>query len=281
MVPLTSAPEGRTYMIKSWVLDPDIESGNKPSRHNHLYYDGDEYIVDETPYVVPNGKWVMERPSYGWSWLVGTTWDKLEDVEIDTRHGLNRTLYISDGPFAYVATDFEDVDMTTSPASVKSTGRKTLHYAQQIHKGELGRGVPIPRLDYVRQPLEPHQKPNVTKARERRRGQHGWVKLADLGEMSHGVGYSPDRQVDLVLGYWQYSGHVSWRLGQRVGTLVDAIWGSALDIQLGNIDVKSLTKEQFREECSDTSEVWIRRGFAYTILRLQALGVRPEVTQTA
>lgn len=277
---MTNAPEGRTYMKKKWVLDPDIESGKRPSRHHHSYYDGDEYVIEETPFVVPNGKWVVERPliSGYWSWLVGIDHSELEQVTLHSLYGTYEVLYISDKPFGYVCVDGEDVDQSVYPNEVKASGRKILEYARQVHKGELGRGVNTPTLDYVREPLAPHRGHGM-KARERRRGQYGWVKLGNLGEMAR-VGYNHPDHIELILGFWQFSGHLHWQNGQRAGTLVDVAWGSGLDIQLGTAEFKSLTQEQFREECSDTSEVWVRRGFAYTILRLQALGVQPTVLHT-
>ena len=117
------------------------------------------------------------------------------------------------------------------------------------------------------------------KARERRRGQYGWVKLSELGEWA--VGYNVDEHVDLILGYWQFSGHQFWQNGEHIDQLVDVAFGADYDIKDGTADFMSLTREQFRKECYDTSELWIRRGFAYTILRLQALGVQPEVPQHA
>ncbi len=272
---MTNAPEGWTYMMKKWVLDPDIESGKRPSRHHHDYYDQDEYIIKETTFVVPNGKWVIEKSLIcgRWSRLVGIYHGELEQVTLHSLYGYPEMLYISDKPFGYVCADDDDVYRS----EVKPDGSKTLVYSRQVHKGELGQGVRIPRLNCVRQPLEPGTKPNVRKARERRRGQYGWVKLPDLGEMT--VGYRSDKQVDLVLGYWQFSGHLHWQNGERVGTLVDVAWGADYDIREGTAEFKSLTREQFRKECSDTSEVWVRRGLAYTILRLQALGVQPEVPQ--
>lgn len=274
MVHMTIAPEGRTYMKKQWVLDPDIESGTKP-----LTYTGADYIIEETPFVVPNGKWVMEKTLLGgrWSWLVGIGHSELEHVRLFP-NGSSEVLYISDKPFGYVCADEENVDQWAYPVEVKPNGRKTLVYARQVHKGELGRGVRTPTLDYVRQPLASHRGSHM-KARERRRGQNGWVKLANLGEMT--VGYRPDQQVELILGYWQFSGHEFWQNGEHVDQLVDVAFGADYDIKDGTADFMSLTREQFRKECSDTSKVWVRRGFAYTILRLQALGVQPEVLQFA
>lgn len=270
---MANAPEGRTYMKKQWVLDPDIVSGRRPSRHHHRYYDADEYVIEKTPFVVPNGKWVMEETLVAGrsSWLVGIDHSELKQATLSSLYGAHEVLYISDKPFGYVCADEEDVDPLS--LQVKPGRRKTLVYARQVHKGELGRGVRIPWLDYVREPLAPHRGHNM-KARDRRRGQYGWVKLVDLGEMT--VGYRPSDLVELILGYWQFSGHRNY---QDDGQLVDVAWGSHHDIKDGTAEFRSLTCKQFRDECDDLSEMWVRCGFARTILRLQALAVQPEATQ--
>ena len=230
-------------------------------------------------FVVPNGTWVLEAPST-WADLVGLS---LEEVDyrryfdnVGGRHGL----YIADRPFGYVVIEAGAECRPVFPlGNAKPVIRQTLAVARQIHKGELGRSVPIPPLRYVRQPFEDGQKLGVTKGHQRRRG-YGWVKLDDLGEMT--VGYRPDKQIELILGYFQFSGHLRYEDLRPVGTLVDVVWGSELEIKAGEVEVLSLTPEKFREMAEeDTSELWVRRGFAYTILRLQALGVEPSVIQTA
>lgn len=280
---MTNTLEGRTYSTYSWLrryqADDLLDDLSVVVMDNGNSFRDDELVQIRKELVVPNGKWVMERPRYGYAWLVGASHDEVGKVVLKDEYNHSTVLCVCDKPFGFIAAEPEDVDTSVYPRVIKPTGRKTLVYAQQIHKGELGQSVPIPRVDYVRQPFEPGTKPNVTKARERRRG-YGWVKLAHLGEMT--VGYNPDRWVALVLGYWQFSGHLRYEDHQRVGTLVDTVWGSELDIQVGDVDVVSMTMEQFRRDAEhDSSELWIRRGFAYTILRLLALGVEPEVLQSA
>jgi len=270
MVTVTNAPEGRTYIHYEWELKDNLSEFQRvfPSFPQ-------DYEQVATPHVIHNGKWIMETPINS-NRLVGITRDESETLSYTDKRGVRYTLRVSNKPFGYVIADKDYVDSS----DFMSTVRKTLVCARQIHKGELGQTVPIPRVDYVRQPLDPGQKPSVRKARDRRRGNLGWVRLGDLGEA---VGtYNPDRQIELVLNYWQFSGHLHYENFQRVGTLVDTVWGSSLDIRLGDIQVVSMTPEEFRREAGlDTSELWIRRGFAYTILRLLALGIRPEVTLPA
>lgn len=218
----------------------------------------------QTTHIVPNGKWVATT---GYPPVVGVERSELEMVEYHDKKGVYQSMFICDKPFGFVSMD--------------SYGRKTLVYARQVHKGELGQGVHIPTLECVIQASGPDTDPRASKAARKRR-RRGWVKLAQLGEAS--VGYSPKSQVELVLGYWRFSGHRNhWHYSndQTGGQLVDVAWGSSLDIKLGIAEFRSLTMKQFRKECSDTSEVWVRRGFALTILRLLALGVQPVVPQHA
>lgn len=279
---MTNDREGLTFIDYSWKVTHNSRTNSfhmspEEMRRRHYHYMGEGEVVEEiqTPHVVPNGMWVLERPSFGWAWLTGVEFKELELFEYHDKDGIYHRLYSCDKPFGYIVADGDDVDHSVNPKVVKSSGRKTLVYARQVHKGELGQGVRTPTLDYVRQPLAPHRG-LAMKARERRRGQYGWVQMCDLG-MAASMPFRRLDWIELVLGYWQFSGHVSWKNGQQV--LVDTMRGSAHEIELGNTTVVSMTLEQFRAEAEeDSDELWIRRGFAYTILRLQALGVKPEVT---
>lgn len=272
---MTIAPKGRTYINTTWVVDPDIINGKRPSRHDHLHYERDELVIEEYKIVVPNGKWVVEDGLYGkYSWLVGIGPRQLRVVTVETPSRV-RHIHVSDRPFGFVVAEDEDIDRSANPVAVRPNGGKSLVYARQVHECELSHGVRTPHLNYVRQPLAEGHGLHMS-ARERRRGQRGWIKFVDLGEVA-ACHCNPDKMIELILGYWQFSGHKS----PDGGRLVDVAWGSGLDIKSGNAQFDSLTREQFRKECSDPSEVWVGRGFAYTILRLQALGVPPEPTQLA
>lgn len=279
MVQVTNAPEGRTYYIKSQEMDPDIVSGKKqrtgfeyaPGLH---YESGADYVTVETPYVVPNGKWVMERfnTGYGWSWLVGITYDEVERVVLESGVGgsgisWSHTLYVSDKPFGFI--EAEDGKRIYGEDRAVPVGPRRLAYAQQIHKGELGQSVPTPRLKYVR-------------ADDKKRG-NGWVRLTDLAAAA---GLTPE---DIVFGFWQYSGHrnySSYNNDQNGGQLMDVVLAASDDeIRHQCPRVRSITRQRAEGYLSlfnlgdDQELIWVRRDFAYTVLRLLALGVRPEVTQ--
>lgn len=277
---MTDSPEGRTYI--DYRLD--VREGAREYfsvRYGCWLYEDKDVTEVQTPYVVPNGKWVMERP-YGWAWLIGVEFDELEVFQYADKQDTKHVLYISDKPFGYIVADEQDVDMTVYPRVIKPNGRKRLVCARQIHKGELGQTVPIPRIKYVRQAFEPNQRLSVRKSRERRRSNYGWVRLPDLVAAT-GIGVQ-----DTVFGFWNYSGHRNNWLdnGQDGGVLLDIVRAWEDEIKGEVPAVRSLTKHEaammlggWHDWNFYVGDIWVRRGFAYTVLRLTALGVRPEVTQ--
>lgn len=267
----TDAPVGRTYITrKEWVhKNPTSPACRFP----------DDYTIKATTHVVPNGKWVMER-DYGCTRLIGIERDELEEVEFidpeDTGMVPRRTLLVSDKPFGFVSVcDHSRPSYESAPAMPL---RMRLYCARQVHKGELGQTVPIPRLPYVRQAFEPGKKPMVHKARERKRSNLGWVRLSDL---CYAAQLTPR---DLIFGYWRYSGHLNYRYlekDQDGGQLLDiVVAASSADIRREVPTVVSATQHEAASLiCESVEDIWVRRGFAYTVLRLLALGVRPEVKQ--
>lgn len=271
---MTNTLEGRTYIHYDWKLKDNLSDFQ-------MAYCRD-YVRTKTPRVVPNGKWVMEYPQgpHGYAELVGVNHWELEKIQFTDKYGVRHYLHISDKPFGYITAD--DV-MYTDDALFRAVpfGRRILFCARQIHKGELSQTGPlIERLKYVRQACEPGEMPNVRKARERRRSNRGWVRLTDLSAAS---GFSAE---DIVFGFWSYSGHCNYwfyHKDQPAGQLLDIVVASSPDGIKGRCpEVKFTT--QFEAFClihESLEDLWVRRGFAYTVLRLLALGVRPEVIQPA
>lgn len=278
MVNVTQAPGGRVYRNYRWELK---------SSNTWCPRFPQDYLQVETSFVVPDGTWVMERLNFGIgpSWLIGIKPEELDDIQYTDKDGVQRTLHISDKPFGYIEVELDDVE-SFYPVAVRPTGRKRLICAQQIHKGEFGQTVPIKRLKYVRQAFEPNQRPSVHKARERRRSNFGWVRLADLAAAAN---LSPH---DVIFGFWNFSGHRnSWihNNNQEGGQLLDIVRAaSEAQIEGATPAIFSLTRSEVSELLGGwhghhfyIGDVWVRRGFAYTVLRLLALGVRPEVAQPA
>lgn len=216
----------------------------------------------ETTHIVPDGTWIMERPTFGWSWLIGVEFAELTALHVTTEAGVSHIYYRCDRPFGYVVVDEDDIDLSTRMP--RSNARKTFFGARQVHKGELSHGVPLLReTGYVR-------------AHDKKRG-NGWVRLDKL---SAAAGIVAE---DLLFGYWQFSQHVNyaWYYNtQDGGQLVDVVvaW-TADDIEHKDPDVQSFTLEQMRKHLSQSTDqnLWVRHGFAYTILRLLKLGYAPAL----
>lgn len=270
---MTNAPEGRTYIDHQQTLRMDAQS-YFDSRTGGWCNRAEDIIETKIPHVVANGKWVLEVPRpHKWAWPVGEDTDKHDFLRFTDEYGSSRALFIGDKPFGFVFAEEEDVDQTVYPPV--PTGRRRLVCARQIHKGELGRSIPFERLPYVRQAFEKGQKPNVTRPRERRRG-YGWVRLIDLVDAT-GLSYE-----EVVFGYWDYSGHRSYENGQSSGQLLDIVWASFEEDIKGEVpSVLSLTRSDAETTLMawKRSRIWVRRGFAYTVLRLQTLGVQPYAMQ--
>lgn len=218
-----------------------------------------------TPHVVPDGKWIIERPLMWWSWLVGAVFADTTTLDITDSNGVNHRYIICDKPFGYVMVENDDdVDLSKAPREPLPNAHRMFICARQVHKGELSRGVPLRKeIGYVR-------------ARDKKRG-NGWVCLSDLSRAA-----DLDAE-DLIFGYWQFSGHRNYRWyenDQDGGQLVDVViaW-TADDIEHKTPQVQSFTREQMRKHLfwSTDQNVWVRRGFAFTILRLLALGYMPAM----
>lgn len=274
MIPVTNN-EGRFYLT-----DKKSES----------YYDdtAGKWCWRDIPTFrcVPNGMWVLGHSLTPGrcSWLAGITPDRLDSfkyikVYLDGKPDENAYLYVSDKPFGYICADEEDVNRWGNPCLVKPNGRKTLVHARQIHKGELGSTVPIQRLKYVRQAFKPGTKLGMS-ARDRNRSNLGWVRLIDLAG-TKAVTDAGLTVEDVVFGFWSYSGHRnSWvhNNDQDGGQLLDVIMASSPeDITRQYPQVHAVTQSQVLDLIYPSlRDMWVRRGFAYTVLRLLALGVPPD-----
>ncbi len=269
---MSNALEGRMYIHYEWVLKGDL-----PSFLRVYPRYPEDYVQMATPRIVPNGKWVMERP-YGWAWLIGIAPEELETLCYTDKRGVRYALGISDKPFGYVVTDEDGVDQMAYPPAIKPDGRKILVCARQIYKGELGHTVPIERLSYIRQALEPGESPSIR--RRRKHGQRGWIRLTELAAATN---LSVE---DIVFSYWGYSGHRNYwfyHKDQKGGQLLDiVVAASPTDIKHKCPTVHSTTQSEASHLIHEfVEDLWVRRGFAYTVLRLLALGIRPKAMQLA
>jgi len=262
----TDITEGRTYIDHQTRLRPDLA---------YLSGRDSDYETVEVPFVVSNGMWVKE--CYWSGRVVGVERDEIEEICYTDRNGGRRRLLICDKPFGIVEREYAEPRTYDNP---DPSVRRRLLCARQVHKGELGQSVNIPRLSYVRQAFEPGTRSSVTKSRERRRSNRGWVRLIDLVKVTN------LEVEDIVFGFWEFSGHLNYRFlnkDQVGGTLLDMVVASSPDDIKGKCpEVFSTTQLEALGMIDDSLEdLWVRRGFADTVLRLIALGVRPEIIQPA
>lgn len=265
------ASEGMTFTIKTQEL---TEAGKLKERHLRRWehMTAADYEITETPYVVPNGKWVMERwvtpaglgdISPTGSYFVGNH-KELTTIELE-RDGLkSRNLYIGDLPFGVIS--WENSGETWLP-----TGGIHLTSAKQIHKGQLGQLVPIPALKYVRE--DKAEVREWARGRRRSRSHIGWGKLSDLIETT-GLGFE-----ELIERFWPFvdSRAQSWH---RFPAALDVLHGvNAEQIKQRKRSILQYTKQDLvdtlNQDPNAYNDVWIREGLIKTILRLIALDYTP------
>lgn len=264
---------GRTYTIKKTVLNPYYKSEMLSYRRSlpftaRVIQCPLQYIFVETPYVVPNGKWVLERPQAGYSQVIGEDVKLIEHIVLDetTSFVLSKTLYVSDKPFGFVTWDgIQDgyrVEMKRS---------ETLYFtsARQIHKGELGRAIPVKKLSFAAEKLIGPEE-GATNG-DRQRARMGWVRLADLIIAAQA---NPlllmDQFLSFSLQYFvrnEYSGDFEAALHIVRAKESNAIEGKQPEIEL-------ITRAEIYRVISETpfDDIWVRHGFATTVLRLIEIG---------
>lgn len=258
---------GRTYRI--------------PSTENYQIYNrgviGDKYFSSEyytdytvwTEITIPDGTWVAELPHYGGPRLIGIDRDRVRVQCIDERRMMGRWLYLADQPFgfiAYAGSYWNHYGSVVDPL----VGPMRLSYAQQIHKGELGQGVPIPKLKFAREHSGiVHKMYEFDRNRDQKRNHLRWARFSDVVEAS-GLYAS-----ELLRQYWPFVGRENQ---------IDVRFGASHDAVSAQLNAPSyLTLEEIIRQIADglMEETWIRSGPANTLLRLVALNYQPTAASTA
>lgn len=252
------------------------------------------------PVTVPDGKWVLEIHSHSFQEHmddgddVGYTpgynnsaWrtNKVVGPEPQVRYLLDQDrnrqswtgggstrsskcqLLVGDQPFGVITDVGED-------NASSNTGGRYFSCARQIHKGELGRRPQITRPQFVREAFAGMSEvsgrtgepiPN----RDRRRGKKGWARLAEVAAL---VGMSSEEMA------WRYFAFTDAECPE-----LPVIFGSREQIAGQKIRPEQLAR--FREDnlpqlfYHDPQEVWIRQGFALTILYLKHFGYEPVLPE--
>jgi hypothetical protein len=149
--------------------------------------------------------------------------------------------------------------------------------ARQIHKGELGRRPQIVRPQFARQaPPDMAEVSPLTeraiKARDRKRGKHGWAQLIELAGL---VRMDPE---ELVRRYFDFADAKYGALQVLFAERREQIHGQRVEWN---------SWQKFREEDlprlfdRDPSTIWVRQGFSLAVLYLQAFGHIPSLPQEA
>jgi hypothetical protein len=162
-----------------------------------------------------------------------------------------RSLVVSEQPFGIVRwqTEYNDV----------MSGRYFI-CARQIHKGEMGAKPQIKRPKFARQASEPYRIGHQKKVR-----QHGWARLTDVATLA---GMKP---LEMLETYFQFTHAENPSLDVTFGKY-DEIHGQSVPrekiVQYGYDVVRSL-------DLNDPL-VWVRQGFAVTVLYLRHFGYMPR-----
>lgn len=265
------ATEGKTYTIKTEQL---TEAGQlkQDNLARWEYMTADDYETVETDYIVPNGKWVMEH----WVTLRGSgevnmmssrfvgNHERLMTITLERSGQSMRNLYVSDEPFGLISWE-------TSQETWQPMAGMYFQSAKQIHKGELGRLVPVPQLSYVRE--NKSEVRGWARGKRKYRSHIGWVKASELVAVT-GLSF-----VQIIEIFWPFVDTKALPEGRRPVTL-DMLFGvTAEQIKQRNRSILQFTQDELLDTLEQDpdayNDVWIREGLAKTILRLFVLDYMP------
>ncbi len=238
--------------------------------------------------VIPDGKWVVSASSYlsrdqGDEYIeerrtsvVGPRPEHRYNIYVTRGQTTSVTHYylVGDAPFGVIR---------EQRVFGKRDGGLYFSCARQVHKGELGRRPQIVRPQFVREDpgrdLEAVSgNGNRIKARDRRRGKFGWARLTDVAaliKMNEGellqryIDFSHAEHVELPVIFADTAEEIR---GKRISGFIPK--DAPRQIQcFGSWQMEELLTRVGR----DASKVWIRQGFALTVLYLHHLGHIPQI----
>jgi hypothetical protein len=183
------------------------------------------------------------------------------------------TLYalVGDQTFGVIITEEENDVMMSFPSFVA---------ARQIHKGELGRFPLVAAPTYVREGREPatwknEDLPEGVKPWPMRRLKRHHARWAQLSEVAALAGMSHQQLLELFYPF-----------ADSRGNGLQAIFAASRDEIHGKI-VPWNAVQRFTERDlprlfeRDPASIWVRQGFAKTVLCLKQLGYQPNTTAQA
>jgi hypothetical protein len=135
--------------------------------------------------------------------------------------------------------------------------------ARQIHKGELGSKPKINRPKFARQASEPYRFGHQKKVH-----QHGWARLVDVTRLCC---LPADAAGDLILTYFAFTDAEYPRLDVIIAER-EEIHGQPLS----HGRIRRLEKDEIGFlRTHELDQIWIRQGFAVTLLMLRHFGYAP------
>lgn len=221
------------------------------------YEDGGGEISDCRDYSLigpaPSERLICDRDHRDQSWDTGWSSSRSEHA-----------LLVGDQPFGAIFEEKRD--------GMRSGG---LYFscARQVHKGELGRRPQIARPKFAREaPLSTAEVSTLTEkpipARDRRRGEIGWACVADVARL---VNREPQRMMEEFFVFTHAENPALQVLADRAFAEVNG-----KRVALGSWwNVRESDLPDFFT-VHNPSRMWIRKGFAMTILYLNHFGYRGE-----
>lgn len=240
-----------------WVLQVGTHFHEEVTRGN-LEWEDDEVECQESGYKV-----------VGWQQIDRHVLNRVQsDRRWNNGHSRSRSamyLLAADEPFGVIREEREDGKLVDGQYFV---------CARQIHKGELGRRPQIARPKFVREAADhfmgtENRDGQPIAPRNLRRGKKGWARLSEVAKL---VGMIPEELI------WRYLAFTDCE-----GPELQVIFGGREKIAGQKLQPGQITR--FNEEqlpalfYHDPTEIWIRQGFALTILYLKHFGYEPVLPE--
>lgn len=264
-------PGGRLYMVPEYEKYDVFDWYEGYQQYVHR---GTTVYEVYTELLVPDGTWVMERPSYGCTWLLGVEWDEIRQAKIDKRWLQERTLLMADRPFAFIESPESYWVPGTDIQAPKSWQK--LSYARQIHKGEVSTwGIGIPRIKFAREHADLARKMHdFERNRDRRRNPHRWARLSDVVTAT-----KLRRHEHLFDLYWPFVGDSYYVEPDVTDINIEVCTGANhAEISSQLTKPREMSRDQLQKLIDEIGidNVWIRAGLANTFLRLRAFRYDPN-----